>query len=191
MLCKLTGFHWKKTPPSCKKQQTSGNEARTGMRCVTTQLYWLEMFFGMKSALGTRLLAMILYTLQHTTDLLHLPSEPDHRQLSSKCLSLGLPAEFALPVIFSGAHITPKTLLKGWKGKRMEYVHLWFSFTVSVFLPIPKTSLRYFLFLCPSSVMSHTACKFTCPFPWVPTTPFWWCSHCKLPISMNTDLCLD
>lgn len=67
----------------------------------------------MKSALETRLLAVMFHILQHITDLLHLPSEPGHMQLNSKCLFLELAAEPALPVVFSVTRITPDTLPKG------------------------------------------------------------------------------
>lgn len=70
----------------------------------------------------------------------------------------------------------------------MKCVHLCFSFTFNVFLPIPKGYLSHLLLLLSSSVTSHTVCKFTGPFPWALTTLFCY-FHCEFPISMNTNLC--
>lgn len=62
-----------------------------------------------------------------------------------------------------------------------------------IFLPITKAFLSHHLFSLPSSVTFHTACNFTAPFTWAPTTPFCY-FHCKFLIRMNTvseSICLS
>lgn len=169
----------------CEVEQTSGNEVRAGM-CYYPIILNKDVLWDENKTASCDVSYLAVYhwfpapTFRARSYMAAIQmslSWASNRDCSSSCLLCNV----------SNSWYSSKSLEE--KDNEMHapvfVIHVYF------FLQNPKAFLRHFLFLLPSSVVSHTACKFTGPSLQALTTPFCWHSHDKFPISINTDLSWD